>query len=75
LHAASDGVIISASTTGGLAVCEEWWFRRRAEEAEASRRMWDEFERTRLLSDPEVTEEETEVTLEKPQTVRLAASD
>jgi len=56
-------------------VCEEWWFRRRAEEAEASRRMWDEFERTRPLSDPEVTEEGTEVTLEKLQTVRLAASD
>ena len=43
-------------------MCEEWWFRRRAEEAEASRRMWEEFERTRPLSDPEVTEEEPPVT-------------
>ena len=56
-------------------MCEEWRFRRRAEEAEASRRMWDEFERTHPLSDPEVTEKETEVTLEKPRTVRLAAND
>ena len=56
-------------------MCEEWWFRRRAEEAETSRRMWDEFERTRPLGDPEVTEEETEVTLEKPETVRLVAKD
>jgi hypothetical protein len=56
-------------------VCEEWWFRRRAEEAEASRRMWEEFERTRPLSDPEVTEEEPAVTPEKPKPTRLAARD
>jgi hypothetical protein len=56
-------------------VCHEWWFKRRAEEDEASRRMWDEFERTRPLSDPEVPEEEPEVTLEKPQTTRLASKD
>jgi hypothetical protein len=37
--------------------------------------MWDEFERTRPLSDPEVTEEESEVTLETPETVRLAGKD
>jgi hypothetical protein len=70
-----DGVIINESTAGGFAMCEEWWFRRRAQEAEASRRMWDEFERTRPLSDPEVTEEQPEVTLEKPETVPLAAND
>ena len=56
-------------------MCEEWWFRRRAEEAEASRRMWEEFERTRPLSDPEVTEEEPAVTSEKPEPTRLAARD
>ena len=56
-------------------MCEEWWFRHRAEEAEASRSMWDEFERTRPLSDPEVTQEQPEVTLDKPETVRLAAKD
>jgi hypothetical protein len=37
--------------------------------------MWDEFDRTRPLSDPEVTEEEPEVTLEKPNTAPLAAKD
>lgn len=76
LRPAADGVIIDWSITGGLAMCEEWWFRRRAEEAEASRRMWDEFERTRPLSDPDVTEDgEPEVMLEKPEPTRLAAKD
>ncbi|MBV8710272.1 MAG: hypothetical protein JOY56_00740 [Solirubrobacterales bacterium] len=56
-------------------MCEEWWFRRRHEEDEASRRMWDEFERTRPLSDPEVTQEEPEVILEKPEATPLAAQD
>jgi hypothetical protein len=37
--------------------------------------MWDEFERTGPLSDPEVTEEQPEVTLETPETVRLAAKE
>jgi len=60
---------------GGLAVCEEWWFRRRAEEAEASRRMWDEFDRTRPLRESEATEEESEVTLKKRQTARLVTQD
>lgn len=50
-------------------MCHEWWLRRRWEEREESRRMWDEFEHTRPLSDPEVTEAEPEVTLEKPQPV------
>jgi hypothetical protein len=56
-------------------MCHEWWQRRRFEEREASRRMWDEFERTRPLSDPEVTEEEPEVTLETQEKARLAAED
>ncbi|MBV9192891.1 MAG: hypothetical protein JO168_02020 [Solirubrobacterales bacterium] len=57
-------------------MCHEWWVqRRRTEEAEASRRMWDEFERTRPLSAPEVTEEEPEVTLEKPKPARLVTRD
>jgi hypothetical protein len=60
---------------GGIAMCHEWWQRRRFEEREASRRMWDEFERTRPLSDPEVTEEEPEVTLETQEKARLAAED
>ncbi len=56
-------------------MCHERWFRRRARDEEASRLMWDEFERTRPLSDPEVTEEEPEVTLEKSDPTRLAAND
>jgi hypothetical protein len=53
-------------------MCHEWWLRRRAEEREASRRLWDEFEDTRPLSDPEVIEEEAEVTLEKREPTPLA---
>jgi hypothetical protein len=53
-------------------MCHEWWWERRFEEREASRRMWEEFDRTRPLSDPEVVEEEPEVTLEKRQPARLA---
>jgi hypothetical protein len=75
LRPTGPGVIIGGSNTGGLAVCNEWWFQRRAEEREASRRMWEEFERTRPLSDPEVTEEEPEVILEKPETARAASTD
>lgn len=56
-------------------MCNEWWIRRQTEEREASRRMWEEFERTRPLSEPGVTEEEPEVSLEEPQTARLTATD
>jgi hypothetical protein len=46
-------------------MCEEWlmWHRRR--EAEEGRWLWDEFERTRPVSEPEVTADEPEVTLEE----------
>jgi hypothetical protein len=54
-------------------MCHEWWLQRRSEEREASHRMWDEFERTRPLSDPEVTEEEPDVTLEKQDAALLTA--
>jgi hypothetical protein len=53
-------------------MCHERWLRRRSEEREASRRLWDEFEHTRPLSEPEVTEEEPEVTLEKREPTPLA---
>lgn len=56
-------------------MCHEWWERRRRDEREASRRMWDEFERTQPLSDAEVPEKDSEVTLEKPETAPLAAKD
>jgi hypothetical protein len=69
-------IIIGGSIIGGLVVChDDWWFLRRAEERETSRRLWDEFARTRPLSEPEVTEEKHEVTLEKPETTRLAVKD
>lgn len=54
-------------------MCHERWLRRRSEEREASRRMWDEFEQTQPLSDTDVTEKEPEVTLEKRETAPLAA--
>ena len=53
-------------------MCHEWWLRRRVEEREASRRLWDEFGHTRPLSDPDVIEEEAEVTLEKRESTPLA---
>jgi hypothetical protein len=38
--------------------------------------MWDDFERTRPLSDPQgPADEEREVTPAKPRTARLAAKD
>ena len=56
-------------------MCHESWFHRRDEEREASRRMWEEFERTRPLSDRELTDEEGELILEEPETPRLATKD
>jgi hypothetical protein len=37
--------------------------------------MWEEFERTRPLRDPQLPEEEREVTFEQPETPRLATKD
>ena len=54
-------------------MCHEWWLRRRFEDREASRRMWDEFEHTRPLSDPQAPEEEPEVTLETEEAASIAA--
>ena len=56
-------------------MCHGWYYRRRFEEKEESRRMWDEFERTEPLSDSEVTKEEPEVTLEKDDPTPVAAKD
>ena len=57
-------------------MCHElWWRRQKFEEQEVSRQMWDEFERTRPLSDPEVVEEEPEVTLEQHEVPPVAAKD
>lgn len=46
---------------------ESWWWRRRYEEREASRELWDEFEQTRPLSNPAPADEDAEVTLEHPE--------
>jgi hypothetical protein len=48
-------------------MCHDWWWRRLQEEREASRELWDEFERTRPLSGPEPNREDAEVTLEQPE--------
>jgi hypothetical protein len=56
-------------------MCHEWFLRRRhGQEEESSRELWDEFERTRPLSDPEVPDEDAEVTLEQRETTE-AISD
>ncbi len=56
-------------------MCHEWWLRRKFEEREASRRMWDEFERARPLSERDATEEDPEVTLETAGPAPLATHD
>ena len=54
-------------------MCHDWWLKRRFEEDEASHELWDEFERTRPLTEPEPTDEETEITLERRESTRLSA--
>lgn len=56
-------------------MCHESWFHRRDEERQASRRMWEEFERTRPLSDPERPEEEHNVILEELEAPRVVTKD
>jgi hypothetical protein len=75
LRPMTDRFIIEVSTTGRFAVCHESWFHRRDEEREASRRMWEEFDRTRPLSDRQHPEEEREVILQEPETPRLVTKD
>jgi hypothetical protein len=53
-------------------MCHEWWRRRMLDEREASREIWDEFERTRPVSDPRESEQEPEVTLEQLEARPLA---
>ena len=54
-------------------MCHERWLRRMYEKREASRELWDEFEQTRPLSDPEPADEEREITLERPEGETVAA--
>jgi hypothetical protein len=46
-------------------MCHEWWMSRQLDEAEEGRRLCDEFERTRPLTEPEVALDEPEVTLDE----------
>jgi hypothetical protein len=54
-------------------MCHEWWQRRMYDEREASRELWDEFQQTRPLSDPEPAHEDAEVTLENPDAKPVVA--
>jgi hypothetical protein len=54
-------------------MCHDWWLKRRFEEREASRELWDEFEQTRPLSDPQPADEESEVTLERREAAPVSA--
>jgi hypothetical protein len=53
-------------------MCEEWWMWRRRCDEEATHRLWDEFERTQPLSEPDRTDER-EVTLEERDRTPAAA--
>jgi hypothetical protein len=53
-------------------MCEEWWMWRRRREDEEARWLWDEFERTRPVSEPERADER-EVTLEEDEKAPAAA--
>ena len=53
-------------------MCEDRLMWRRGREAEEARRVWDEFERTRPVSEPEHVDE-PEVTLEKREGTPTAA--
>jgi hypothetical protein len=48
-----------------LGMCHDWWMRRRVGETEETRRLWDEFERTPPVSEPEMTADDRDVTLER----------
>ena len=54
-------------------MCHEWWLRRRFDEGEVSRQLWDEFDHSRPLSDAWVADEQREVTLEKREPTPVAA--
>lgn len=53
-------------------MCHDSWFRRMREERQASRELWDEFERTQPLSDTEPADKDAEVTLEHPESEPVA---
>jgi hypothetical protein len=52
-------------------MCHEWWLRRRADESEESRRLWDEFERTRPPAEPDVSDEPEVILEDRTETPAL----
>ena len=54
-------------------MCHEWRLRRRVDEGEMSRQLWDGVEHTRPLSDARVADEQPEVTLETREPTPVAA--
>ena len=51
-------------------MCEEFWMRRRVAEADESRRLWEEFDRTRRRETaPGIDEEELELEQREPAPV------
>ena len=53
-------------------MCEEWWMWRRRREAEDARRLWDEFESTRPVTEPERMDEREETLEEREATTTPA---
>lgn len=53
-------------------MCHDWWYRRMYAEREADRELWDEFERTTPLSDPQPADD-AEIMLEHSETEAVPA--
>lgn len=64
MRTGSRGSIISCVDPRRFPMCHDWWRSRAYPEREAGRKLWDEFERSRPLSEPEPEDEDAEVTLE-----------
>ena len=55
-------------------MCRERWLRRWSKERDAGRLLWNELEHARSLTDPEATDEEVDVVLEKRQQIPFRPS-
>lgn len=60
------------SIPGGVRTCHEWWLQGRRRSVRRGQ-LWNEFEHTRPLSDPELLDETPEVMLEQREQTPLAA--
>jgi hypothetical protein len=54
-------------------MCHDWWQWRMWAEREAGREVWDEFERTTPIAEPDAPGEEVEITLEQPEPETVSA--